>query len=77
MLSLTRQLLFLLPALFFMPVLAETFFNTYGLYGLYASWPFADFLSIFVSGSFLAWALRRLKRLERGEITDKYAGGGA
>ena len=76
-LSLTRQLLFLLPALFFMPVLAETFFNTYGLYGLYASWPFADFLSIFVSGSFLAWELRRLKRLERGEITDKYAGGGA
>lgn len=76
-LSLTRQLLFLLPALFFMPVVAESLFGTYGLYGLYASWPFADFLSIFVSGSFLAWELRRLKRLERGELTDKYVGGGS
>ena len=76
-LSLTRQLIFLLPALFFMPLLAESLLNTYGLYGLYASWPFADFLSIFTSGGFLMWELRRLKRLERGEITDKYAGGGS
>ena len=74
-LSLTRQILFLLPALFFMPVVAPLIFTSMdGLNGLFISWPFADFLSIFTSTGFLVWELRRLSRLERGEVSDKFAG---
>lgn len=76
-LSLTRQILFLLPALFFMPVVVPMIAPSLdGLNGLFLSWPFADFLSIFTCGAFLLWELRRLGRIERGEIKDKFVGGG-
>lgn len=76
-LSLTRQILFLLPALFFMPVVAPMVFTSMdGLNGLFLSWPFADFLSIFTSSGFLVWEMRRLARIEHGELKDKFAGGG-
>ena len=76
-LSLTRQILFLLPALFFMPELAPALFSGMdGLNGLFLSWPFADFLSIFTSTGFLLWEFRRLARIQRGEVKDKFTGQG-
>lgn len=74
-LSLTRQILFLVPALFFMPIVGPMVFPSMdGLNALFMSWPFADFLAIFTSTGFLLWELRRLKRIERGELTDKFVG---
>ena len=53
-LSLTRQLLFLLPLMFILP-------HFFGLGGIWASMPAADLISCIVSASIMVYHLRRLK----------------
>lgn len=53
-LSLTRQLLFLLPLLFILP-------HFFGLNGIWASMPTADLISCIVSASIMVYHLRRFK----------------
>lgn len=53
-LSLTRQLLFLLPLMFILP-------HFFGLGGIWASMPAADLISCIVSASMMVYHLRRLK----------------
>lgn len=53
-LSLTRQLVFLLPLLFILP-------QFFGLCGIWASMPAADLISCIVSASIMVYHLRRLK----------------
>ena len=53
-LSLTRQLLFLLPLMFILP-------HFFGLCGIWASMPAADLISCIVSASMMVYHLRRLK----------------
>jgi putative MATE family efflux protein len=53
-LSLTRQLVFLLPLLFILP-------HFFGLSGIWASMPAADLISCIVSASIMVYHLRRLK----------------
>ena len=43
-----------------------------GLDALYFATPMADFLSIFVTVIFIIVEMRRLRKLERGEITAKF-----
>lgn len=55
-LSLTRQLLFLIPCLLILP-------RIYGLTGVWVSMPAADLAASLVSGGTLWWQLRRLKQM--------------
>ena len=72
-LTLTRQILFLIPLLYVLPGILPMLFPQYtGLDALYFATPIADFLAIFTTVVFIAVEMRRLKRLERGEITSKY-----
>ncbi|WP_417352047.1 MATE family efflux transporter [Gordonibacter pamelaeae] len=72
-LSLTRQILFLVPLLFALPeVLPHVLPQFTGLDALYFATPMADFLSIFVTVIFIIVEMRRLRKLERGEITAKF-----
>jgi putative MATE family efflux protein len=59
-LSLSRQMLFLLPFLLVMPKL-------YGLKGVWISMPMADSLAFLVSVFLLIWSMKR-KHLERGSV---------
>ena len=71
--SLTRQILFLIPALLLLPVVLPTVMDVDGLYALFFSWPLSDFLAVFTSLAFLFVEIRRLGRLERGEVSDRFA----
>ena len=72
-LSLTRQVLFLLPLMFWLPEVLPTWFSQFtGLDALYIATPVADFLSIFVTAVFIAVEMRRLGKVERGEVTANY-----
>lgn len=72
-LSLTRQILFLVPLLFALPeVLPHILPQFTGLDALYFATPMADFLSIFVTVIFIIVEMKRLRKLERGEITAKF-----
>ncbi|HIW76864.1 MULTISPECIES: MATE family efflux transporter [Gordonibacter] len=72
-LSLTRQIIFLVPLLFALPeVLPHVMSQFTGLDALYFATPLADFLSIFTTAIFIAVEMRRLKKLERGEIKAKF-----
>lgn len=72
-LSLTRQILFLVPLLFALPeVLPQIMSQFTGLDALYFATPLADFLSIFTTVIFIIVEMRRLKKLERGEIEAKF-----
>ena len=53
-LSLTRQLLFLLPLLFILP-------RFYGVGGVWASMPFADLIASIVSFFMLMYQMKKLK----------------
>ncbi|MBN2072458.1 MAG: MATE family efflux transporter [Actinobacteria bacterium] len=55
--DLSRQVIFLIPAIFILP-----FF--FGLNGVFASWPVSDFLSFIVTGAFVAYEFRNLERLQ-------------
>jgi len=59
-LSLSRQILFFIPMVLFLPVL----FKTIGLrpiYGVYSTFPLADFCSAFISGIFVYRQFRKWK----------------
>lgn len=68
-LSLTRQILFLIPLMFILPLLMPALFSGYdGLDGLVFAAPVADFLAIFTTAIFIVWELRRIKKLKSGEL---------
>lgn len=73
-LSLTRQILFLIPMYILLPMVMPQLFPQFtGLDALYFSCPVADFLAIFTAGGFVIWELRRLRRLESSARTGKVA----
>ncbi len=72
-LSLTRQIIFLVPLLFMLPEVLPTLFPQFnGLDALYFAMPISDFLSIFTTVLFIVVEMRRLKKLEAGQITSKF-----
>ncbi len=66
-LTLTCQIIFLVPLLFFMPHLMPGLSGGTldGLDALYFATPVSDFLSAFVTAIFVLFELRRLKRMQR------------
>ena len=65
-LTLTRQILFLLPLLYLMPLWLPAVVPQYnGLDALLFAMPIADFLSIFTTAVFIGWEMARLRRLAR------------
>ena len=72
-LSLTRQIIFLVPLLFVLPEVLPQIMPQYtGLDALYFATPLSDFLAIFTTVIFIIFEMRRLRKLERGEITAKF-----
>ncbi len=72
-LSLTRQIIFLVPLLFVLPQVLPSLMPQFtGLDALYFAAPIADFLSIFTTAVFVLVELRRLKKLECGEIAVNF-----
>ena len=72
-LSLTRQIVFLIPALLILPHLLPTMFPQYtGLDALYFAAPVGDFLAIFTTLIFVLVELKRLRKLESGELQVKF-----
>lgn len=68
-LTLTRQILFLVPLLFILPHVLPTIApGLDGLDALYFAAPISDFLAIFTVGIFLIWEMKRLKKMQ-----EKYA----
>jgi putative MATE family efflux protein len=59
-LSMSRQILFLLPLILLLPL-------RYGQNGLWISFPLADFLSVFVTAAWVAWQMRLLREHEAGQ----------
>ena len=53
-LSLTRQLIFLVPCLFILPIY-------WGTDGIWSSFPIADGLATITTGSMLGWQLKKIK----------------
>ena len=53
-------------------VLPHIFPQFVGLDALYFAMPMADFLSVFTTLVFIIVEMRRLRKLERGEITAKF-----
>lgn len=66
-LTLTRQIIFLVPLLFVMPHVLPVLSggSLDGLDALYFATPVGDFLSVFVTGIFVLLELRRLKRVQQ------------
>lgn len=56
-LSLTRQVIFLIPALLILPPI-------YGLDGVWTCFPIGDFLSTIVAGFMLAWQIKHIRKLQ-------------
>ena len=74
-LILTRQILFLVPLLFLLPTILPQLMPQFNsLDALYFAAPFADVLSIFAVVGILIFEMRRLRRLERGEMEVKIYG---
>ncbi len=72
-LSLTRQIVFLIPALLILPhVLPALFPQCTGLDALYFAAPVGDFLAIFTTLIFVLVELKRLRKLETGELQAKF-----
>ena len=72
-LSLSRQIIFLVPLLFALPEALPVMFPQYtGLDALYFAAPISDFLAIFTTLVFVIAEMRRLKKLERGEAVAKF-----
>ncbi len=72
-LSLTRQILFLIPLYLALPLaLPHLVPGLTGLDALYFAVPAADCLSIFATVVFVAFEMRRLKKLQAGEIKAKF-----
>ncbi len=58
--NLSRQVIFLIPAIFILPLF-------FGLNGVMLSWPVSDFLSFLVTVVFVLWELRLFNRMIRTE----------
>ena len=72
-LSLTRQILFLVPLLIVLPmVLPEWFPQFTSLDALYFAAPISDFLAIFTTVVFIILEMGRLKKLKSGELQAKF-----
>lgn len=72
-LSLTRQILFLIPLYLLLPTLLPLWFPALnGLDALYFAVPIADFLAIFTTAIFVLWEMHRIKKLESGEIQARF-----
>lgn len=70
-LTLTRQILFLVPLLFVLPNILPTIAPEFdGLDALYFATPMADFLAIFTVAVFIAWEMRRLRRMQGANAID-------
>jgi len=61
--TLSRQLLFLLPAVFFFP-------KVWGLKGVWFTWPFSDFMYVIVFVIFITWELRIINRMIKKNSTE-------
>ena len=67
-LSVSRQILFLIPLLFILPEVLPTFFpEITGLDALYIATPVADGCSIVLTAVFVFIEMRRLSRIEQGD----------
>lgn len=74
-LSLTRQILFLIPLLFVLPDLIPQLFPQFSaLDGLCFTLPTADVLSVVTTAVFFFLEMARLRKMERGEIAGKRIG---
>ena len=72
-LSLTRQILFLVPLLIVLPMVLPSWFPQFvSLDALYFATPAADFLAIFTTVVFIVLEMGRLKKLESGELKAKF-----
>ncbi len=72
-LSLTRQIIFLIPMLFVLPLfLPGMAAGLTSLDALYFATPVADALAVITTAIFILWERGRLGKLERGEIQAKY-----
>ena len=75
-LSLTRQVLFLIPLYIVLPIVLPMLVPSLtGLDALYFAVPISDVLSIVTAALFLAFELRRLKRVEAGEEGSRFGKG--
>ena len=73
LLSLSRQILFLLPLLFILPeTLPGMFPGITGLDALYIATPAADACAIVLTSVFVVIEMRRLRRLESGVVAAQY-----
>ena len=73
LLTLTRSIIFLIPLMLILPeALPSIIPQVNGLSALCFAAPSADFLSIFTTGVFVYSEMKRLKKLEHGEIKAKY-----
>lgn len=71
-LSLTRQILFLVPCLFVLPVVLPPLTSSLtGLDAIYISTPVADGLAVCTVAVFLFFEMRRIRKLERSEQAHK------
>ncbi len=72
-LSLTRQILFLVPLYLWLPTVLPVWFpNFTGLDALYFACPISDFLAIFTTVVFIVLELGRIRKLESGELKAKF-----
>jgi len=63
--TLSRQVLFLIPAILIFPVF-------WGLTGIWASWPFSDFMDIIVCAAFLIRELRIINNMEKNIVAPAF-----
>lgn len=56
-LSLTRQIIFMIPLLLILP-------NFFGLNGVWTAYPISDFIATIVTLSMLTWQIRKIRRME-------------
>ncbi|MCH4220851.1 MAG: MATE family efflux transporter [Eggerthellaceae bacterium] len=72
-LTLSRQIIFLIPLYLLLPDILPVLFPQFtSLDALYFAVPMADFLSIFTTLIFVLWEGRRIGRLESGELAAKF-----
>lgn len=62
-LSLTRQIIFMIPLLLILP-------GYYGLNGVWSCYPICDFAASIVTASMLAWQIRKIKRTPLSPIAS-------
>lgn len=65
-LQLTRQVIFLIPLFMFMPYVGRDWLGISPLTGFLLAFPMSDLFSAIVTGSFVAYEWRKLKRLQSG-----------